>query len=48
MTESKTAKITVKAPSVTLIDYHMGKAGEVGAGKEARIHEAPTREGVRK
>jgi len=48
MTKSKTAKITVKAASVTLIDYHMKKSGEVGADKEARNHETSTGEGVRK
>jgi len=48
MTKSKTAKITVKAASVTLIDYHMERAGEAEGGKEVKIHEASTGEGVRK
>ena len=48
MTESTTMKITVKATSVTLIDYHMRKAEGGGKSKEARSHETSTGEGVRK
>ena len=48
MTKSKTAKITVKAASVTLIDYHMSKSGEIEASREERGHEASTGERVLK
>ena len=48
MTKSKTAKITVRAASVTLIDYHMGKSGEIEAGREVRRHEASAGERVLK
>ena len=48
MTKSKTAKITVKAASVTLIDYHMSKSGEIEASGEVRRHEASAGERVLK
>ena len=48
MTESKTAKITVKAATVTLIDYHMKKVERLGESEEGRSREASTGEGVRK
>jgi len=46
MAKSKTAKITVKAVSVVLTDFHIKKKEEAGATKEVREHETPSGERV--
>ena len=48
MTKSHAAKITVKAASVTLTDFHIRKSEGVGAAEEVRPHETSARERVQR
>ena len=48
MTKSKTAKITVRAVSVTLTDFHIKKSEGAGIGEKVSRHEASARGGVQR
>ena len=48
MTKSKTTKITVRAASVTLTDFHIKRSEGAGVGEKVSRHEASAGEGVQR
>lgn len=48
MAKSKTGKITVKAATITLTDFHIKKSEGAGAGEKVVKHEASARGGVQR